>query len=503
MYNKIGTRLSQFFAALMDFLTEPYPGSRPRWVTWAWLAALYLLGLFLWGTFMNWGRIPFRWLDWAEVTAPRIAFVQDVLRHGQLPLHMPDASALRGVTDRFMTLPDVILAPQMVLLLVMDVGRFVLANTLLMYTIGALGLLWFWRKYRLSPLAFAVLFLLFNFNGNITSHFSVGHVNFAGYFLFPWLLALVIRLVESPPGRAPGWGWVAAVSFLLFFMLLDGSFHMFVWWLIFLGLVGLVSWRWLPLVLKTIVLAGLLGAVRLLPPVMYVNRFNQDFLAGYPSVYDLWNGLANLRYPYDALASRSLLTQLGWWEFDLYVGLIGAVFVLVFGLGGWLKRLKTPEGYPVLLLPSLALVIFSIGRAYRVLRLLPLPILAGERVTSRMIILPFVLVILLGAAYFQRWLDARRGSHPAAKWALVGAVVLLLSDLWQHIKVWRVNVAADAFPDVPVDLAQKVVANHADPAYTNLLIAGAALTVLAAAFLIFMAIRERRMNLEQTPGARR
>ena len=214
---------------------------------WAWIAVLWLIGLFLFGQFFNWGSIPFDFHDWAEISAPRIAFVQDAVKTGQLPLHMPDGSALRNVTDRYMALPDVMLAPQMLLLGVMSVGWFVLVNVWLMYSLGLLGLVQLWKRLRLSPVSFAVLFLLFNFNGSILSHFSVGHVNYTGYFLYPWLFLLLIDLAQSDlrfslKSRAV-WRWLAGYAFLLFFMLLNGSFHQFIWALMLTGLVGLFHWQ--------------------------------------------------------------------------------------------------------------------------------------------------------------------------------------------------------------------------------------------------------------------
>ena len=134
------------------------------------LVCLFVLGLFLWGQFFNWGDIPYDFHDWAEVNAPRMAFIGDAVRNGKLPLHMPDSSALRGVTDRFMVIPDVILSPQVVLLAFMSVGTFVLIDVWLLYSIGFLALLWFRRKYSLSITVFSVIFLLFNFNGHILSH---------------------------------------------------------------------------------------------------------------------------------------------------------------------------------------------------------------------------------------------------------------------------------------------------------------------------------------------
>ncbi len=127
---------------------------------WVWIAGLWLVGLFLFGQFFNWGNIPFDFHDWAEVNAPRLAFVRDAVIKGVLPLHMPDGSALRNVTDRYMALPDVMLAPQMLLLGVMTVGWFVLVNVWLMYSLGLLGLVQLWKRLRLSPVSFAALFIL-------------------------------------------------------------------------------------------------------------------------------------------------------------------------------------------------------------------------------------------------------------------------------------------------------------------------------------------------------
>ena len=55
-----------------------------------WYGAWFVLGCALWVFFLNGGDIPFDFHDWAEVNAPRLAFVQDALRKGVFPLHMPE-----------------------------------------------------------------------------------------------------------------------------------------------------------------------------------------------------------------------------------------------------------------------------------------------------------------------------------------------------------------------------------------------------------------------------
>jgi hypothetical protein len=469
--------------------------NKPGMAGWAWIVILWLMGLFLFGQFFNWGSIPFDFHDWAEISAPRIAFVQDAVKTGQLPLHMPDGSALRNVTDRYMALPDVMLAPQMLLLGVISVGWFVLVNVWLMFSLGVLGLVQLWKRLRLSPASFAVLFLLFNFNGSILSHFSVGHVNYTGYFLYPWLFLLLINLGESDlifdlKSRTV-WSWLAGYAFLLFFMLLNGSFHQFIWALMLTGLVGLFHWRKMALVLAGILAAGLLSTVRLLPPVLHLGQFDSEFLSGYPSVLDVWNALVGMIGPDKAFAHTGQLTNLGWWEFDLFVGLVGAAFLGYFGLAFWLKRQAVPAWLNTLALPALTLFALSLGSIYKLVMYIPIPLINGERVSARLITLPFVLLILAAVYAFQRYLDGN-GKSNLTQWGSLAGLVLLFQDMWQHLKLWRVNVAAQYFSVTPVDLSIKVVSNHADTAYTNLLLVGLGISVLMGIVLLALAFQNKK-----------
>lgn len=485
-------KVTALLDALADFLFQPASTVRRRWLAWGWNAALFLLGVFLIGQLLNWGRGPYDFHDWAEVNAARLAFVQDAVRTGQLPLHMPDASALRNITDRYMALPDVLLAPQMVLLPLMSVTQWVLFNTLLLYALGGLALLWLRRRFDLSPLVFGVLFLLYAANGHMQAHLGVGHVNFAAGYLFPWLIVLLVQAVDGQAaGALPGWRWVAKTAFLLFFVLLNGGFHQFVWGLFFLGFFGLFAWKFLPLILKTLVAACLLAMLRLLPPALGLGLFDNEFLGGYPTFATLLESLFRLVDPYQSLGTRAWLTPLGWWELDLYVGLAGAVFVLGFGVVRWLRRLNDVDGFPQFLLPVLAMLALAVGQVYRPFMLFPIPLINGERVSSRLAFLPLLVLAVMAAVQMQRWLN-ERPLRAELRWGLAGLALLLAHDLWQHTRAWNVNVAADAFGRMDVNLAIKVVSNHPDPAYTNLLLLGLALTTLTAAALLVLARRDTR-----------
>ena len=475
-------RLQETFSGLLRAVYDPAAERRYRWFGLLWLLALFMGGALLWGKFLNWGNIPFDFHDWAEVNAPRLAFVRDAVLKGVLPLHMPDGSALRNVTDRFMSLPDVILSPQVILMRWMEVGPFVLVNTLLFYALGAWGLLWFRRRFDLGLVPFSVLFLLFNFNGHILTHMSIGHITWNGYFLFPWVLALVFRLLDGDRS----WRWVAKMALLLFFMFLNGSYHHFIWVLLFLGLLALGNGRCFCPVFKAGVFAVLLSMIRILPPALHLNVFDDEFLGGYPTVMDLLNSLVTIKFPEQSLQVRSMLSPLGWWEYSLYLGLLGTLFLAVFGIYRWVKSRQPQHGYPHLLLPILGVSLLSLGRLYRLLRLIPIPLLSGERASIRMIILPVTVLLILAAGELQAWL---RGRKLLAVEALAGLGLLLGlgHDLWQHLKVWQVSNAFNAFPTTPVNLAIKIVANHPDPAYTTALTIGAAVSLASLVVLLYLA----------------
>ncbi len=163
---------------------------------------------------------------------------------------------------------------------------------------------------------------------------------------------------------------------------------------------------------------------------------------------------------------------------------------MFFGIVRWLRRYRDQGAlYPSLLLPLLGMLILSLGHVYALVMLTRIPLLAGERVSSRIISLPFVFLLVFAAIELQRWLDGARLSLPL-KLSVAGALVLMVNDQWLYIKLWQVtNVYPNMVP-VPVDLTNKLIANHPDPAYVTALLVGAAVTVLSLAGLIVLARRE-------------
>lgn len=479
--------------ALFDAVFQAEDDSKRPWLVWAWLAGLYLLGIFMWGKFLSWGQAPLDFFDWALINLPRLDFVQDALRSGQLPLHMADTAALHDISDRFFTLPDVITTPQMLLLLFLPLNRFIFLDLLFHYSLGFLGLLWFRRKFDLSLLTFSILFLLFSFNGYILTHYGVGHLTWSAYFLFPAFFALLIRFLEGEQG----WRWVFQMAGLLFYMVLAGSQHHFVWLLLYLGVLGLVVWRRSPWILAAILSAGLLSAVRLLPPVLQLADYHKkaifNAVYGFPSLTHLVASLAWIQLPTQspwAYFSLNLYAE-NYWDFNFYVGLLGTGFLLFFGLYAWLK--ERPPHYQALILPTLAILALSIDSTYWFIRLTNIPLFASERGTMRIAGLPFVWLLLVAALAFQKWWKTH-AMGTAQKWTALAALGFIWIDLWSNLKIWRPAEMKGYFEPTPLNLAGNSVANHPDPLYTTTLLLGLGLTLLTAAVLFALSWREQKRN---------
>jgi len=477
----------------METLLGSHPPHRTRWISWAWLATLYLAGFVLWGYFFSWGRFPLNFHDWAHITGPRLAFLKDALVQGQLPLHIsdPDPSdpyPLGGITDRFLAIPDQILSPQVILLPVLPIGVFVAGNVLLLYSLGYAGLLWLRRKFSLSLVAFTILFLLFNFNGHILAHLAVGHATWGGYFLFPWFAILVFKLVEGERG----WAWIAKMALLLLAIFLQGSFHQFVWALIFLALLAVAKRGYFLTAAGGAVFGVLLSLVRILPPASMLGKFDDQFKTGYPTLVDLWQSLVTVYVPGSDTPAVLMNRPLGYWELSLYVGLAGAIFLLYFGVWRWLSDCDDHNGFQSLVLPVLGLVVLSIGQIYRIIHLMPIPLLGGERVSSRFISLPFVFIIFFAVIYFQDWLNQPHRSKTLVYLIISAGFIISLSDLWQNYRIWRVVAVAPNFKEQKFFPQAWILANHSDPDYLGLILAGAALSLVSLGVLIFFAWRSRR-----------
>lgn len=476
--------LNIFFTYPQNWLARLFSG--------LWIVGLMLFGISLWGTFFSWGNISFDFLDWGEVTGPRYALLRDAVEKGVVPLHAANTTALRGVTDRYFSIADTPISPQYLLLPFLETGQYLFYDTLLWYMVGFLGLVFFFHKYRLSPASFTIVFLLLNFNGNITGHLAVGHSIWTGQFLLPFFILLTFELVEK---EHVSWKWILSLSLVLLAILLQGFFHLWLWCLMFLGLLALFNWRLIRPVVLGGLFSGLVSLPRLLPPSLALSGITQEYLGGFPSLTDLISSLVILQDPINAMHPLTDTFPLNPWETDYYIGLLG--FGVVIGLGVllplWRDRSKRSLQVQILVV-CLIFTAFSVGEVFaQVVRVFTFPPLTGERVTARMFILPLAMALFLATIFLQRELNRQRLSF----WAqvlIIGAGGVLFHDLNQHLQAWRIRYLdpmVDLFPKMPFDPAQHTISNHPDPIYIGMLLGGAVVALLSLIFLIWKTVKER------------
>jgi len=472
------------------FSREREAASR-RLVT-GWIAAQYVAGALVWAWVMGWGTAPLNYHDWTDINVPRLLFVQQSLRAGQWPLHMAGTASLHGVTDRFLTLPDVITTPQMLLLAVMPVPVFVVVDTLIEFTIGFIGV-WLLRRYfGWSLYVWTLVTWLMLLNGHILAHYTVGHFTWGAYFAFPILWLLIFRFLD---GEAT-WRLLAAFAAVMGYMVMAGGQHHMTWVMLFVGIMAPFCGRraWWPL--AAVAASGLVAAVRLLPPVLEIRSFHEAGLVsdiiGYPSLTHLLSSLVVLRREQpafnEALPANIWFFDSAYFEFNAYVGLAGAIVIAIFGVHYWIRHSRR---YRPLMVPALAMTAMSLGTVYRIVRASGIPLFDSERYTARMFILPLTLLIIMAGLHLDDFLR----HHTRSAWqrcvALIGLAFIVL-DLLTNAMTSTLLVSARLFGPSTFDTAATAVSLRTDAAYTNLLLAGLTISLLTSALLAWLAVSEPR-----------
>lgn len=477
--------ISTHFTPALESLLESRPDQKYRGLLIAWLVGLYILGIIGFGIFFNWGDFTLEYHDWADITGPRLQFLKTAIRSAQFPLHISDPSTMHGYTLRYLAVPDTFLSPQYLMLLKLPLPLFSLVNVLCLYTLGFAGLLVLRAKLRLSALSFAVLFLLFNFNGHVLAHYNVGHTTWGGYFLFPWFAWLILRLIEGDHS----WLWTTLMALVLLVIWLQGAFHHFLWLLILLGATGIFIPRTFWTVVRTGLFTALVCAFRLLPPILLYGKYSASFMNGYPSLFSIWDNLVNIPDALNTPFFRSGLGEpVGEWELTCFIGLLGALFLAFFGIYRGLVLRKAP--YAELILPLGIILLLSLGPTYQILFNLPIPLLQGERVSARMFSVVLVFGLILAAERFQRWLDDAPHKPISVAAGLIGLGIIAV-DLWQNMLVWQIpNRLKDFW--IVFDMNKWYIQNNlSDTLYLWLVFGGLTISALTLLGLAWLSWRER------------
>ena len=444
------------------------------------LLGLYSFGVVHWLWFFNGGQLTLQAYDWPK-EAMYFQVLQNALAEGRVPYHiqMPAEYVKEFphlARGRFLGLPETTLSPHIILLRFMDVNRFILAHNLILYSLGFAGSLLLRRRYRLGLIPFAAFFVLFNFNGYITAHLGAGHSMWSGYFLLPFFCLYILAWVEQPGSLMPA----LKLAFVLFVMLLQGSFHMVVWCWLFLAILVLFNPRFWRQGLLAVGFSGLLAAFRLIPTAVTFWGFHDyGFNGGYPTLTDLLDGFIRIREPAHPWIGN-IFNWTAWWEFDMYLGILGLAVLGYFGVYRRWDRDPTlrPYQYPALDMPIGILALFSLSYFYYVIFSLPLPFLNSERVTSRFIIIPVVMLLTLAVIRMARVLEkVRLGLRGTV---LVGiALVETCFSLLTHSSFWAI-AGLERKPETHWHpLQQAAIVRVSDPVYTWSVVIASGISLVA------------------------
>jgi len=339
---------------------------------------------------------------------------------------------------------------------------------------------------RLSLFTFSSLFFLYNFNGNILSHLSVGHATWVGYFLFSWFVLLIYRLIEGDHT----WRWCFQMSLLMFVIWLQGSFHQFLWLLLMLGLVGLCVPGKFWVMFRAGFFVLLMSAFRILPAILLYGKYGASYISGYPTLDSLWNALVNLASPTGIPFITPGGEGISAWEVNSFIGLLAALWMLYFGLVRGLFSKDAPAR--VLMLPLGGMLLLSMGQFFGYLRLLPIPLIQGERVGTRIISVVLVFLFVMAAERCQRWLENVK-ERTYAQIALGLGFILTLMELWTDSNFWMISNAVKIFWWVYYDAHRWFVKNnYKDTTYLWLVFGGLAISIATIAGLGLAAWLERK-----------
>jgi len=479
-------KIRQVILSGLDSLFSQPKTRHEKWISAIFLAGLFCMGVLHWGYFLDWFNNRFELGDWHVDAAPILTFLSNAVRSGQLPLQGAASLFNQG---RYLAYPHGPFSPQILLLYLLKPASYVLVNLWLFYSIGFIGLLLIRRRYHLSLASFSALFLLFNFNGHITAHYAVGHLEWVGYFLLPFFVLLVLKMVE---GEETGWGWVMGIALTLLGLNLQGAVNFAFWCMAFLFFLALFQPRYWAAVLKAIAASVLLSMVRFLPSAIeYYKGGGVAFIYGFLSISHMLDSFVVLQPPY---VLDTPAAQLGGWEVDYYLGLAGFLFVLYFGvIRNWVQE----KGYRALYFPMLVMAFFSLADAYRPIFNSHIPFMDSQRAPSRFILVPVVFLISLASIQFQKWITTRREDDWMERAAVLFGLAFIGFELFEHSRAWRLASMSTKVLQKFTDIVQVPLEHHPDPAYMLSVIGGFSVTVVTLIVLVVLGLRERKRPVKK------
>lgn len=478
-------RLNKFFKNIFTPTPENFP---QKCFHIGGLLILFSVGFAYWCWFFNLGKLTFVAHDW-----PRFYKYHSVLKQALTDNVIPYyvSTDFQG-TDRFMAVPEFVLSPQIFLLKYLSIGPFILVHVLILYSLGFVGCLLIKKQFELSLFTFSILFIIFNFNGHIVSHLSVGHCSWGGYFLLPFFIGWLFKLADGEDSKRQ----IGKLAFILFAILLQGSLHIFVWCLMLLGLLCIQGKRLRRPVMMIVLLSFFLASCRLIPATITFYDKSHGFISGFPSIAIMIESLVQMRdHTYFIPLGKAVGTEVGWWEFSHYISVMGFATIAYFGIYQRVKSFSSPD--PHLFrrfdLPMIVFAVFSLSYMFGPIANLPVPLINVERNSSRFFIMPLLILTVIACARLQQTLNKHKITSTTGLLALAGLLHGSFS-LGAHSLNWQLINLEGYFKGNIVDLRASLapLSQKSEGLYLLSVQSSFIITLLALAALVYLFLPSRK-----------
>jgi hypothetical protein len=140
------------------------------------------------------------------------------------------------------------------------------------------------------------------------------------------------------------------------------------------------------------------------------------------------------------------MVKIYWWEYDIYIGIIGVLLILFFGVYLRFKHnfINGEYTFKQLDIPLLIMFLLSLGYIYKFVFQLHLPFLIAERVSLRFMIIPVTMLIIISCIRMQKILEKYRGKKLIRSIIFIG-VLYLAYLLGEHSMAWRITAIEKNF----------------------------------------------------------
>ena len=365
------------------------------------------------------------------------------IQNNIIPYHAPFSMGAGPSGDRFLAGPINVISPQIILLKYLDTQTFAFINFLLMYLVGFIGCLLFKYKFKISNLPFFILFLFYNFNGYFVEKITAYGPSSMGYFLLPYciyFLFVIVNLNNKNKG-INNKNKVNQINYGILFglfhslILYQGSLHLYTISLTFLLFWFIFNFKNYLFLFFSLCISFSLSAIKLLPAAFtYGTEGNFHYWegGGYASFISLIEGMIVLKnmFYYPAFSQ---------WETSLYISFFGLIILFIFGFINYLNNLKEGDLYlKSFAIPSLLMLFISFRHFKHLIIPHWVPLLNSESITSRYVIIPFLILTFIAVINLQDYL-IRNKQAILNKWLVYLTSFFSFALMMNHSRIWRMH----------------------------------------------------------------